>query len=187
MNSYSQAGQDRFVYEVLVRPGEVRKGLFVDIGCAGTQYSNTLGLEEIGWRGLLVDIAPQPETSKRGSRFLQADATKMDLQIPWSDVDYLSLDVDEATLDALKRLPLDKVRFKVITIEHDAYRFGDKLRPFEREILTKAGYKLVCADVCNPVPFEDWWVDAPYLAYAEKFRCEGKLWTEILRQAAPGD
>ena len=186
MNSYSQAGQDRFVYEVLIKTGIVplgTKGSFLDIGCAGDDLSNTWALEEIGWRGLLVDVIPQPSALKRKSGFLQADATKTAIIIPRPNVDYLSLDVDEATLDALKRLDLDKVRFKVITIEHDAYRFGDKLRPGEREILTKAGYKLVCADVCNPVPFEDWWVDAPYLAYAEKFRCENKQWTDILKLA----
>jgi hypothetical protein len=185
MNSYSQAGQDRFVYEVLIKTGVLQHamGTFIDIGCAGNELSNTRALEEMGWLGLLVDIAPQPETTKRPSRFMQADATKADLMIRWSTVDYLSLDVDEATLDALKNLPLDKVRFRVITIEHDAYRFGDKLRPFEREILTKAGYKLICADVCNPVPFEDWWVDAPYEKYAERFKCQGKHWTEILKNA----
>ena len=39
-------------------------------------------------------------------------------------IDYLSLDIDpsEATLAALKKLPLDEYRFSVITYETEVYR-----------------------------------------------------------------
>ena len=49
--------------------------------------------------------------------------------------------------------------FKVITIEHDAYRYGDLYRNSEREILAALGYYLLCPDVSNDgYPYEDWWI-----------------------------
>jgi hypothetical protein len=49
--------------------------------------------------------------------------------------------------------------FKVITIEHDAYRYGNIYRDKEREILTALGYYLLCADVSDHgFEFEDWWI-----------------------------
>jgi hypothetical protein len=186
MKSYSQAGQDRFVHELLVKTKIVPRGTFLDIGCAGKLYSNTLALEEIGWRGTLMDVAPQPEAMRRPSTFIQADATEHDWGRAPVVIDYLSLDVDEAGLRALARLPLDTMQFRVITIEHDAYRYGEKLRPFMRQILSKAGYVLVCADVCNPVPFEDWWV-LPALMKGvnyEKYLCKNKQWQLIFPHEA---
>ncbi len=162
MNYYSQAGQDKWIEEVLIEGEGIKKGTFLDIGCGGKEFSNTLGLEEIGWDGWLFDNSESARDwccANRKSIFCCWDATK----IKWRDfdpkiVDYLSLDVDEATLSVLMNIPLNRVQFRAITIEHDAYRFGDSLRIPEREILTKAGYTLVRPDVSNPDPFEDWWL-----------------------------
>jgi hypothetical protein len=170
MNSYSQAGQDKFVHALI--PGDV--GTFLDIGCAGKEGSNTLGLEELGWTGILMDSRSDALNCPRKSLFICADATSFNwsLLLIWRDWDYLSLDIDDGTLDALKQLLLLPSRFRVITIEHDAYRLGDKLRVPERELLTKAGYVLVRPDVCaigyDPTaPFEDWWT-CPELAEAAR-------------------
>jgi hypothetical protein len=96
------------------------------------------------------------------TRLLSGDARVV---ITWIDgdapYDYLSLDVDDATLATLQNIPLDRMRFKVITIEHDAYRVGPAPREAMREILTAAGYTLAVADVrCGGGEFEDWWIDA---------------------------
>lgn len=186
MKSYSQAGQDVFVRLIL---GENHKGNFIDIGCAGEMYSNTLALEQEGWTGWLVDIDPNAGNERRNP-FINRDATKvnwyameLDGDLP-NYVDYLSLDVDENSLAALKNLPLDRVRFGIITIEHDAYRFGDKLRPGERAVLMAHGYQLICKDVCGApgAPFEDWWVSPGLVEKAAKFATrEPKLYTDILK------
>lgn len=180
MNYYSQAGQDRFAAELLL-DSDNRKGIFLDIGCAGLSISNTLGLEEIGWRGYLIDNSEEAkkDSSKRPSTFILADATKLDWSFLPDQVDYLSLDIDEATLAVLKNLPFDQVKFKVITIEHDAYRFGDGPRSEMRKILSEKGYKLICEDVSNPWPFEDWWVTPELEKKAERFKSASKQWQEI--------
>ena len=85
-------------------------------------------------------------------------------------IDYLSLDVDTASLSVLKILPFDEYRFKAITIEHDAYLYGDEYRAEQREVLNGHGYRMVCSNILvpspghqgydgfTPCPFEDWWV-----------------------------
>ncbi len=85
--------------------------------------------------------------------------------------DYLSLDIDPpgATLAVLEALPLDRVRFSVITYEHDVWRGDDWPRYRSRQILEAHGYKLAVPDVktwvfwpyqgAEPVSFEDFWID----------------------------
>jgi hypothetical protein len=186
---YSQAAQDRFVNEVLIKPERMLTGTFLDIGCCHpSELSNTLGLELRGWHGTLVDIDPGAVElcrELRKSPAILADSTKLDFaEYVEPVVDYLSLDVDGATLATLENLLRARVRFRVITIEHDAYRFGDAPRSAMRQLLFQRGYDLVCADVCSAegYPFEDWWVLPALLKTAEyeRFRCEGKRWTEIL-------
>ena len=180
MTTFSQAGQDIFVRRIF---GHGHKGTFLDIGCAGDQFSNTLALEQEGWTGTLVDCDSNAARGRK-SKFICEDATKIDFSFLPPYVDYLSLDVDEASYRALEKLPMDKTRFGVITIEHDAYRFGDNLRIPERNMLTTLGYVNVCQDVCatEGAPFEDWFCSEKLLASAKPFRFKGanKLYTEIL-------
>lgn len=174
--TYSQAGQDVFVRKLIPRIGT-----FLDIGCGDYQYSNTLALEQDGWSGTLLDVG-DGAGKDRLNPFIRDDAKTHKWDLP-PMIDYLSLDVDESTLEALKNLPLKSTRFKVITIEHDAYRFGDTLRGPQRKILKELGYTLVCGDVSNPTPFEDWWVDLDLVESARPFMCHGKHWAEILKMA----
>ena len=176
MKTYSQAGQDIFVRLIL---GE-KPGTFLDIGCAGDVFSNTKALEEEGWTGWLIDVDPNAAKGRKNP-FFQMDVRQGHI-VPPFDPDYLSLDVDEASLSALLNIPLKQIHFKVITIEHDAYRFGNALREGERASLMSLGYQLVCKDVCATAgnPFEDWWVDPAHAAQAAKFASQGKLYTDIL-------
>ena len=94
---------------------------------------------------------------------LTQDATQSDyeslLQAFPKNIDYLSLDIDDHYDTILSRIPFNNHAFKIITIEHDFYRWGDKFRTAERRILTSRGYYLLCPDVCVPQgPFEDWWI-----------------------------
>lgn len=178
--THSQAGQDAWVHELLVKGEGLKDGTFLDIGCLcegrpdAVTLSNTYALEQIGWRGLLVDIAPCPEVERqRTARFIQRDATKTDLLgevtvigLRHGPIDYLSLDVDEASVATLKKLLADGIRFRVATIEHDSYQHGPKRRDEMRTLLIAAGYTLLRPDVCVRCPdgverpFEDWWIDA---------------------------
>ena len=79
------------------------------------------------------------------------------------NIDYLGIDVDEYSAACLVKIPLEKYKFKVITIEHDSYRFGAGLCNVQRDILSYYGYTLVCKNItCLPLLenqyFEDWWV-----------------------------
>lgn len=183
MTYYSQAWQDEFIANFL---NFKRNGYFLDIGSTdGKNQSNSYFLEsELGWNGICVELGSgytEHYASNRTCKFLNEDATKIDyksvlteLSIP-SRIDYLSLDIDENSMLGLGKLPFNDYRFNVITIEHDAYRFGHLLRNQEREFLRHYGYVLLFSDVLVPLgcgmgsdlPFEDWWVD-PVIFNMEK-------------------
>ena len=163
--SYSQAGQDLWVDEVL--NGRI-DGLFLDVGANDPIIiSNTYALEsQAGWRGFLLDNDPNcicDLRAKRESIVVECDSTKFNYcSLGFLRFDYLSLDVDAATLDSLKKLLSDGVGFRCATVEHDSYRFGPEPRDAMRKLLTDAGYHLERPDVCNPeaptMPYEDWWI-----------------------------
>lgn len=196
MNTYSQAGQDRFVHAITKG---LTTGSFIDIGCGDPEdLSNTYALEQLGWRGLLIDISPDvgPRVqAKRASPFVCANAMTIDWhevltkhplpRLP-ATVDYLSFDLDEMGARAFERMPWTTHRFRVLTVEHDAYRFGDGPRQAMRATLRRLGYDLLCPNVSNlraDLEFEDWWVDpgSVDMAVANRFRrTRSALWTEIL-------
>ena len=193
MISYSQAAQDRFVNELLVIPESLHSGTFLDIGCCHpAKINNTYGLEQLGWRGLLVDNDPGAIRLCRQHRLsavIEANAVAINWRVELmlrqkaSTIDYLSLDIDGHTDDVLAALPLESVKFRVATIEHDAYRCGNNPRERMRARMIEHGYALVCADVCSMdgAPYEDWWVHpsvVPLTRY-EHLICEGKKWSDI--------
>jgi hypothetical protein len=168
MESFSQAGQDKFPQAMLHNDSSSKS--YLDIGChAPSVFNNSYALERAGWSGLSIDIMDFSKEYKsiRKNDFLQADVTK----INWEDIvskyypsrviDYISFDVDDATSAAFSKFPFSSVRFKTMTLEHDGYRVGTQLRDSIRQTLTGQGYTLVCADVVAEGygAFEDWWVD----------------------------
>lgn len=188
MNSHSQAGQDLFVF---LMTEEKTDGYYVDLGCNDASFnSNTFALEQIGWDGLLVDVVSGCENRK--GRFVKSDAANPSdsLRIAYCQlpcvVDYLSLDVDDNLMPTFNSLPWDRVTFRIITLEHDAYRKGPGDRDQTRTMLQAMGYHLVCADVMveypELFPFEDWWV-YPHLinpGLIKRFQCERELWRNIV-------
>jgi hypothetical protein len=174
MTYYSQAKQDEFVANIL---NFKRNGYYLDIGCGGpTCLNNSYFFElELNWKGICVDTGMSwtEGYNNRNCIFLNEDATKIDYKSVFIEkgfptrFDYLSVDVDDDSLAALKKLPFDDYRFSVITIEHDAYRLGDSLRNDERAELEKHGYVRLFSDVMLPIDrggvpncaFEDWWID----------------------------
>lgn len=170
----SQLQQDRFV--ALMFDG-LRDGSFVDIGAGHPeQISNTVVLErEFGWRGILCDIehadALQRERAAENAvlrdalLFQRSDWNAILGKIADDDgfIDFLSLDIEppDATLEVMVRLPMDRFRFRIASIEHDFYRDenGALRRELVRTYMAWRGYLFVCEVGCsNHGPIEDWYI-----------------------------
>jgi hypothetical protein len=176
--SYSQCLQDLFV---LYATSYRLAGSYLEVGAAHPHgNSNSFKLDtEFQYEGISIEYDPnlvsQWRSKRRRNRCICADATSLDYSLILSNlpplIDYLSLDINPSiqTLNVLKVLPLDKVRFSVITFEHDAYSDadGEAVRNESREILNAFGYTRVISDVelIEWGPFEDWYVDPLSVGY----------------------
>ncbi len=173
ISSYSQASQDRFVYTLLYELFDKQdEGYYFEIGAGHPISTNNSYFFEknLGWKGISLDIDPKISMEWRFARknlLLIEDATQSDyksiLQSSPHVIDYLSLDIDSSYDVVLQKIPFNEHVFKVITIEHDFYRHGEKYRKNEREILSSLGYYLLCPDVViffngKDCIFEDWWI-----------------------------
>lgn len=194
MESKSQAGQDLFVYAVTRKTN----GTFLEIGgCDPIKINNTYELEKMGWTGYSFDIDPNLSypffLNRKNCQFTVADVTKFD----WNrfinennllnkTIDYLSFDVDDASLPTLRRFPFDKLKFNVMTVEHDRYRFGQAVANEMRSIIMPYGYELICKDIQNDdLPYEDWYVHKDFLAensHIENYRVENVNWREVIQR-----
>lgn len=170
---YSQVNQDEFVvtllYDLL---GKQDSGVYLEIGAGDPmQINNTYVLEKTyGWQGISIDISSSLTSrwySVRSNPLLVKDALALDYcavlkELP-QVIDYLSLDID-GYYDVVLRKVMDSSHiFKIITIEHDYYRYGDIYRNKEREILTAFGYHLLYSDIPDAGDvFEDWWIHPDY-------------------------
>lgn len=189
---YSQSCQDEFVYNILDKQ---TIGTFIDIGSNDPIcFNNTYFLETIGWHGICIDM-DYYDYSIRNCKFYQKNALEIDYIKLFTEnkfpavIDYLSIDIDEYSADCLEKIPLDIFRFKVITIEHDSYRFGDLLKSKQHKLLIERGYNLICENVtCPPLKqnqyFEDWWVDVKYIDLLKfnNIKCEKELCTNIAKK-----
>jgi len=194
---YSDAKQDQFVANIL---NFKKDGYCVDIGsCHSIISNNTYVFQDLGWTSISVEIESgynsSYSTRKKGVHLnenaLEVDYKKVfeEYEFPKS-IDYLSLDVDTISLNVLRVLPLDEYRFKVITIEHDGYLYGDKYREQQRGLLQSHGYLLLCSNVYveqpgyegKEFPFEDWWIDPSEFTeeLIEKIKCDNTLPSVII-------
>lgn len=172
--THSQAYQDIFVLSIL--SGQ-RNGRYLEIGCNVPDYTNNTYLlsKSFGWSGYSIDflseIIPKWQTLRPNDRLIIGNALTLDYKSLLSTdtvIDYLQLDIDPSinTLSALRLLPHDSCRFKVITFETDVYTGGNALwvKEESRNFLKNLGYELIVGDVIvdHVHPYEDWWV-APEL------------------------
>lgn len=173
----SQSGQDKFAFLLLGRDRT-----FLDIGCSHPKdRSNTWALEQMGWTGLALDSEPNAVAMWPGARKTQAIVADATNHYFGADYDYLSLDVDAASLKALHNLANQRIRFSVLTVEHNRYSDGETLRTPMRELLRSEGYKLIAEDVTDQgCEYEDWWVSAELEQYARRFKSVGKNGKEIV-------
>jgi hypothetical protein len=185
---YSDCRQDEFAANIL---GFKKDGFYIDIGAAGPVSSNNSYLfERLGWKGLCVESNPHyfPQWGVRNALFLGEDALKIDYKKVFEengfpqDIDYASIDIDTLSYDALLSLPLEDYKFKVITIEHDAYLYGDKYKSKQKELLLSKGYELLCENVYVEMAghgrpessFEDWYVYPSFFSkdLISKIKCK---------------
>lgn len=194
MESHSQARQDAFVFHMLKLSSlsSEKGGTYLEIGAGDPIVGNNSYFFEknFNWKGVSIDINEtfiEKFKEVRKNTFICCDVTtcdwtNMNLDLP-PLIDYLSFDVDEATPLAFKNFPFDSYEFKVMTIEHDRYRFGDDTRNMMRRELSKRGYQLICNDVrINGGMFEDWWVNPKYVDMDRAYECfcRGLEYSQIL-------
>lgn len=175
--SHSQAHQESFVLNVL---NEKSNGFYLELGAGWpTKNSNTYLLEsEYGWNGISFENDPlraENYNLNRKNKALCEDARSFDYlnyflsnNVP-TQLDYLQMDIHpaEATLEALKALPMDQYRFSVITYEHNGYdNMSNKIE--SQKILSDLGYVLVVEDLKYfSIAFEDWWIDPLVVEYKD--------------------
>jgi hypothetical protein len=196
---YSNAKQDQFAANILKFK---KDGYCVDIGSHNSVISNnTYYFENLNWKSISIEIESdhnQSYSSRKNGVHLNANALEIDYKKIFEDcefpknIDYLSLDIDNLSVEVLKILPLDDYRFKVITIEHDGYLYGGKYRDEQRNILSLHGYLLLCSNVYveqqgyegKEYPFEDWWIDPEEfdIKLIEKVKSESCYPSDIIKK-----
>lgn len=170
--TYSKEHQDLFAKKMI---GE--HGFFLDIGCrTPVEENNTQLLEQSGWYGMLFDIdkrfVDQCNKQRSNSSFC-VDVTSDEFIKTLKDngcpkvVDYISMDVDGASIQCLKNFLEAGFSFKCMTFEHT----WDLKKPEtencveeSRELLHSFGYDILFKDVVLAhsehigKKFEDWWI-----------------------------
>lgn len=195
---FSQAGQDVFAHDLLAGEDLNHVGSFLDIGSGHPiELNNSYALELLGWRGMCVDKRKDfyDLRVERESKWVMGDALDIDFEkqlrasgISSSLIDYLSIDCDSDSLGVIERILDTRLRFRVITIEHDSYAQGDVPKTKMRSLISEAKYLLVCSDVCayhnSKFPFEDWWVD-PFcvdMSKVIKWLSHNDHWEKVLKR-----
>ena len=193
---HSQVNQDKFVYYMLYGLLDKKdKGYYLEIGAGEPIHINNSYFFEknLHWAGVSIDISKDLEDrwyAVRKNLLLSEDATRSNysaiLKMFPRVIDYLSLDIDGYYDVVLNKLTKSNHVYKVITIEHDFYRYGDLYRQNERKILTGLGYYLLCPDVSDGgKAFEDWWIHPDFFppdvfSKLASLNLQGKNYTEIM-------
>lgn len=190
-HNYSQCYQDMFVLSCLDGKTE---GTYVEIGSGDPFISNNTALLEtqFKWKGISLEIKEQDIdkfTEQRSNPIAEGDATVVDYDALFEEVnigpvfDYLQVDCEppSVTFAALKKIPLEKYKFAVITFEHDNYNHSEddlennRVMEESRKYLESYGYELVTNNVSvdSEHPFEDWWVhpDLVHTDIISKLKC----------------
>jgi len=164
----SGGGQDIFSLEIL----GTDFGTYVDIGCREPiNHNNTFLHYKYGWKGIALDIVDYSKdfhNLRESTPFYQENCISCDFKSIFQKnfdnnvIDYLSIDVEGNgdRFNVLKNVFKSEYEFKVITIEHDAYRGFDLTeKEPQREFLKSKGYILV--KECNII--EDFWINPKYV------------------------
>jgi tetratricopeptide (TPR) repeat protein len=167
--NFSQLYQDMFILMML---NGKRKGYYVEIGSNDPYMNNNTYLlaNEFEWGGISFDINKDmvekfnKERGWMGNPCIHADALTVDWDkmLTENRYDYLQLDCEPAvtTFNILKLIPLERVKFAVITFEHDHFVDPNpEVREDSRKYLESFGYRMVVNDIAEDRygSCEDWW------------------------------
>lgn len=183
--NYSRHFQDMFVLSVL--DGK-RNGTFVEIGSGHPElFNNTLMLEkDFGWRGISLDNSERMchiFSRTRNTTVVLADASAADYKALFKQncleqhIDFLRINAETASIEALKRIPFDKHEFGIVQFQHNAVWWGPSFRDESRKLLSKIGYILLVSDVATDerTAYEDWWVHPMYSQSKTKMKSANKV------------
>lgn len=185
----AQTCQDIFVDRILSK----KHGFFLDIG-AGTGglpaqtpgfYSNTYFLETFkSWNGIAIDYDESwynAVKDKRNCKCVCVDLISKNINSVLEEndcpleIDYLSIDVDDAQMQVFNDFDFDKYRFKILTLEHNLFQSTPECtqnrseehkkkiieeHAYYRSVMKEHGYKLLWGDVFldSYGAVEDWFV-----------------------------
>ena len=196
----SDAKQDEFVANLF---NFKKGGCYVDIGsCGAIGSNNTYFFDRLGWEGICVEIESGYNSTyqQRTCEYINDDALGLDYKnifekklfdIKFSkNIDYLSVDIDQLSYDALLKMPVNEYKFKIITIEHDFYLYGNEYKEKQKKFLIGNGYTLLCENVYAEQPgyygrecaFEDWWVHPNFFdnELINKISCKNQYPSQII-------
>lgn len=182
MTYYSQAGQDKWVHELI---GD--KGYFIDVGAYdGIQTSNTYALELAGWTGICIEANEdifktlcKNRKSKNiniaitnylgttgfaidriGNGQIKISCSPLSLVMLYHSersIDYMSLDIEGQEFNALNSIDFKYWDIKLLTVEHNLYCDGPEKKEALYKLLSENDYVRVVEDVkCldpNPIYF----------------------------------
>jgi len=180
--NYSQCYQDMFILSML---NGKKEGTFIELGAGDPYYNNnTVLLEKMfGWKGVSIDIDENKIENfkkQRSAIAIAADALKINYNnlLTQNTYDYLQIDCDPAitSFKVLKKIPLERVKFAIITFEHDKYCDENKdIQELSRKYIESFGYVLVVNNIAEDdwSSFEDWYVhpDLVDKDIIEKMKC----------------
>lgn len=172
LNNKSQVFQD--IFAIITK--ESKDGLYLELG-SGTpvHHNNSWLLERLGWKGTSIEHKPELVTDfskNRRNKVILDNAISHDYRNTIARmcdeyrfdgkylIDYLSLDVDDAGIEVLYRLPFESTVFGCITFEHDFYKNGRYIKEESRKYLESLGYKIIGEDIKynTKYSFEDWYI-----------------------------
>ena len=193
--TYSKEHQDLFVKKLI---GD--NGFFLDIGCrTPVQENNTKLLESSGWSGMLFDIEEffikQCQEQRLNQSFCVDVTSKEFIEILKQNecpkvIDYISMDVDGASVQCLKNLLEAGFSFRCMTFEHTWDLKNPKIENCieeSRSLLKSFGYNILFEDVTLPhgehagKAFEDWWIHPELLQTNIKHQ-KGLSYKDIYKQ-----
>lgn len=173
--NYSNLCQDMFVLSIL---NGKTNGTYIEIGGElPIRGNNTYLLEQqFGWRGYSIELKdkyiPMWKLDRKNPLYCQDALTTDYVKLAedndlGSVIDYLSVDIEpeEHTFSALQQVDHSRLRFRVITFEHNHYNGGEgpRVRLESREYLKSLGYEMIVGDISHAGDLaEDWWI-APEL------------------------
>jgi len=197
--SQSQARQDRFVHLMLENQNQ-NQCVYLELGASTPiNINNTYNLEQLGWKGLSFDIETKLVPLWKEFRTNEL-LIKNTITTNWENIlqdysflqknpiDYLSFDVDDASEKTFKNFPFDKIKFKIITMEHNLYfgpnnpNGGTQLKKLSSDTFKSLGYICICENITHGNnPYEDWWIDPQYIneSIYQKYisqNKEGRFW-----------